>query len=85
MKYKIPKLGETIRKPIKNEESKDVMQIEAELSKLHPDEKIIDKKDSVRTTLYIPKSLQKKMKLYCAENDITIKDFIGDLIRQKLK
>lgn len=42
------------------------------------------KSENARTTVDISKSLFKKVKIYCAENDISIKDFLISAIEEKL-
>lgn len=41
--------------------------------------------DVIRTSLYIDDGLYKEVKLYCLKNNITIKKFITDAIKEKLK
>lgn len=41
--------------------------------------------NKIRTSLYVDKDLYVKMKLYCLENDIFIKDFLNEIIKEKLK
>lgn len=40
--------------------------------------------DTTRTSIEISKELLKDVKIYCAENDILIKEFILTAIKEKL-
>jgi hypothetical protein len=42
------------------------------------------KEELTRVYFELPTTLKKKMNVYCAENDITIKDFITDAIKIRL-
>ena len=42
-------------------------------------------KDSVRTSIDIPKDLLKEVKMFCVINDISIKEFVVVAIEEKLK
>ena len=33
----------------------------------------------------VPKSLLKKVKIHCLRNDLTVQDFMNDLLKEKLK
>lgn len=41
-------------------------------------------KTTSRITIVIDKELKKKIVLYCTEKEITIKDFITNLIKEKI-
>lgn len=41
-------------------------------------------KTTSRITIVIDKELKKKVVLYCTEKEITVKDFITNLIKEKI-
>ncbi len=41
-------------------------------------------KDSVRTSIDISKDLMKEVKMFCVNNDISIKEFVVIAIKEKL-
>lgn len=42
-------------------------------------------KDTTRTSIDIEKELLKDVKIYCAEHDISIKEFVIEAIKEKLE
>ena len=44
-----------------------------------------EKTETKMISTRIPKDLMKRLKIFCDENEMTIKDFIGDAIIEKLE
>ena len=79
-KTKLPSTAETLKNKIdfkKNE--KEIDGIKREINKLEEAER--RKIDDMRTSIFLPKEIHKKIKIYCAQDgSISMKDFITNAI-----
>lgn len=81
-KEKRPSLLKTMNKNKLKKQEKPIKEIEKEIKQLHSDEKK-ENQEMMRTTVFLPKDLHKKIKVYCAtEDDINIKTFITQAIQE---
>ena len=85
-----PSLGSTLKKKIelpKNE--KIIDDVEKKVKELHNDvkpEAITVQQSFMRTTIFLPKEMHTKIKVFCAgQEKLKIKDFITDAISEKCK
>jgi hypothetical protein len=82
-----PSLGSTLKKKIdlpKNE--KKIEEVEKKVKELHNNIKPVVEESLMRTTIFLPKEMHTKIKVYCAgQEKLNIKDFITDAISEKCK
>lgn len=80
------KLGETLGKKIdlKKNKEKSAGAVEKQIDSLHKtslsraeNKSIVLQEDMIKTTVWVPKSLHKEIKIYCANHEsMTLKDFV---------
>lgn len=72
-----------VKKPVN-----DTVKAEKVVEKLHvetPNNKPVKKEQTVRTTLDLPKSIHKAIKIATAQKEMTVKDYIVSLVKGDLK
>ena len=82
-KTKLPSTAETLKNKIDLKKSeKEIDGIKQEINKLNKLEDAERKKiDEMRTSIFLPKEIHKKIKIYCAqEGTISMKEFITHAI-----
>jgi len=82
-KTKLPSTAETLKNKIDLKKSeKEIDGIKQEINKLNKLEDAERKKiDEMRTSIFLPKEIHKKIKIYCAqEGTISMKEFITQAI-----
>ena len=82
-KTKLPSTAETLKNKIDLKKSeKEIDGIKQEINKLNKLEDAERRKiDEMRTSIFLPKEIHKKIKIYCAqEGTISMKDFITQAI-----
>lgn len=82
-KKNLPKARETLIQKVEiQKKEKDIETIEKEIQSIHQEKENITIEELVRTTVFIPKKLLKEIKLYCIQNDLTVKDFVTNAIKE---
>ncbi len=89
-KIERPSLGLTLKKKIEIEKpEKQIDIVEQQIKELHSDKKTKTPPppdELIRTTIFVPKSMYKSIKVYCAQQDnLKIKDFVTKAIEEKCK
>jgi len=82
-KTKLPSTAETLKNKIDLKKSeKEIDGIKQEINKLNKLEDAERRKiDEMRTSIFLPKEIHKKIKIYCAqEGTISMKEFITQAI-----
>lgn len=83
MKNKQNKLRNTLSKKVNlQSDSKDLNKIEKEVSKLHSGRK---NDNTILTTIHLSRETHTKIKIHCAANGLSIKEFITDKIEGYFK
>lgn len=91
-----PSLSSTLGQKVElKKPDKDLKQVEQELRRFHPESgteaqkpasKPPKQEEMMRTTVFVPKSLYKRIKVFCAgQDDMKIKDFITEAIEAKAR
>ena len=76
-----PSLKSTLQKKVPLESTqKNIEAINSEIKSIHSK----SNDEVVLTTIHLPKSIHTKVKIHCAEHNISIKDFIAEVICNNL-
>jgi len=82
-----PKLGSTLKKKIDLPKTEKVIEdVEKTVKELHKPTNTSSEETLMRTTIFLPKEMHTKIKVFCAgQEKLKIKDFITDAISEKCK
>mgnify|MGYP001769930430 CR=1 FL=1 len=87
-RIKFPTTAETLKTKVqlsKNEKEITVISDEIKTLKSENDKAFWKKNEVVRTTIFLPKDVHKRIKVYCAQTGNTsMKDFITDAILKSI-
>lgn len=82
MKNQRPDLKDTLGKKVPlQSESRDITEIDKQITEIHskPEGKI------VRTTIHLPKHIHTRIKVFCATNGTSFKEFVTDKLISSLQ